>query len=126
MNVTINKTSREKVTMYSKAYMVPNPMTPNQAIFINAELCTGCKQCIQVCRSDVMVPNPEKGKPPIVLYPDECWFCGCCASHCPVPGAISVEYPLHQRVGWKRKETGEYFRIGMKDPPPPNTRPPVN
>jgi hypothetical protein len=26
--------------MYSKAYMVPNPLTPNQAIFINADLCT--------------------------------------------------------------------------------------
>jgi hypothetical protein len=36
-----------------------------------------------------------------------------------------VEYPLNQRVGWKRKATGEYFRIGMKNPPPPNTRPPV-
>ncbi len=110
--------------MYSKAIMVPNPVTPNQAIFIDGDLCTGCKQCVEVCRSDVMVPNPEKGKPPIVLYPDECWFCGCCVSHCKA-GAIRVEYPLHQRVGWKRKETGEYFRIGMKDPPPPNTRPPV-
>jgi hypothetical protein len=42
-----------------------------------------------------------------------------------VPGAIRMEYPLNQRVGWKRKETGEYFRIGMKNSPPPNTRPPV-
>lgn len=104
--------------------MVPNPVTPNQAIFIDEELCTGCRQCVDVCRSDVMVPDPQKGKPPIVLYPDECWFCGCCISHCKT-SAIRVEYPLHQRVGWKRKETGEYFRIGMKNPPPPNTRPPV-
>ena len=111
--------------MYSKAYMVPNPATPNQAILINAKLCTGCKQCIEVCRSDVMVPNLEKGKPPIVLYPDECWFCGCCVIDCPVPGAIKMEHQLNQRVGWKRKETGEYFRIGMKNPPPSNTRPPV-
>ena len=111
--------------MYSKAYMVPNPMTPNQAIVFDPKLCKGCNMCVNVCRSDVMVPNPEKGKPPIVLYPDECWFCGCCVFHCPVPGAIRVEYPLHQRVGWKHKETGEYFRIGMKNPPPPNTRPPV-
>jgi hypothetical protein len=34
--------------MYSKAYMVPNPMTPNQAIFINAELCTGFKYRIDL------------------------------------------------------------------------------
>jgi len=105
--------------------MVPNPVTPGQVIFFSPELCTGCNTCVDVCRSDVMVPNPENGKPPIVLYPDECWFCGCCVSDCPVQGAIRVEHPLNQRVGWKRKETGEYFRIGMKNPPPPNTRPPV-
>jgi NAD-dependent dihydropyrimidine dehydrogenase PreA subunit len=75
--------------------------------------------------TDVMVPDPEEGKPPIVLYPDECWFCGCCVAHCPVEGAIVMEHPLNQRVGWKRKETGDYFRIGMKNPPPPNTKPPV-
>lgn len=110
--------------MYNKAIMVPNPASPNQAIFIDAELCTSCGQCIDVCRSDVMVPNPDKGAPPIVLYPDECWFCGCCVSHCKI-GAIRVEYPLHQRVGWKRKDTGAYYRIGMKNPPPPNTTRPV-
>jgi NADPH-dependent glutamate synthase beta subunit-like oxidoreductase len=63
--------------------------------------------------------------PPIVLYPDECWFCGTCVEECPVAGAIKMEQPLNQRVGWKRKETGELFRVGMKNPPPPYTRPPV-
>jgi ferredoxin len=71
-----------------------------------------------------MVPNPEQGNPPVVLYPDECWFCGCCMSDCPT-GALIIEYPLNQCMGWKRKETDEYFRIGMKNPPPPNTRPSV-
>jgi hypothetical protein len=35
-------------------------------------------------------------------------------------------HPVSQRisVNWRRKETGEYFRLGMKNPPPPNTRPP--
>jgi NAD-dependent dihydropyrimidine dehydrogenase PreA subunit len=111
--------------MESKAYLVPNPMTPCQVIVIDPELCTGCNDCVEVCRTDVLVPNPEKGKPPIVLYPDECWFGGCCVGHCSVPGAIKMVYPLNQRVGWKRKDTGEYFRIGMNNPPPPNTRPPV-
>ena len=108
-----------------KVYMFPNPLTPCQAIVIDPELCNGCNRCVEVCRTDVLVPNPEKRKPPIVLYPDECWFCGCCVADCPVPGAIKMEHPLNQRVGWKRKETGEYFRIGMKNPPPPNTRPPI-
>ena len=111
--------------MYSKAVMVPNTTGPNQAIVIDADLCSGCKKCVEVCRTDVMMPGPGKGDSPVVMYPDECWFCGSCVAHCPVEGAIRVEYPLHQRMGWKRKETGEYFRPGMKNPPPPNTRPPV-
>jgi NADH-quinone oxidoreductase subunit F len=63
--------------------------------------------------------------PPLVLYPDDCWFCGTCVEECPAEGAIRMEHPLNQRVGWKRKDTGELFRIGMKNPPPPNNRPPV-
>ncbi|MBI2851230.1 MAG: FAD-dependent oxidoreductase [Chloroflexi bacterium] len=64
-------------------------------------------------------------EPPLVLYPDECWFCGTCVEECPAAGAIRMEHPLNQRVAWKRKETGEMFRRGMKNPPPPNLRPPV-
>ena len=111
--------------MYNKAYMVPNPMMPNQIVSFDAEVCTGCNTCVDVCRLGVLVPNPEKGKSPIVLYPDECWFCGCCVGDCPVPGANMLLHPLNLRMGWKRKETGEHFRIGMKNPPPPNTKPPV-
>jgi NAD-dependent dihydropyrimidine dehydrogenase PreA subunit len=111
--------------MAENAYVVSNPVTPCKVIVFDAELCTGRNQCLEVCRTDAMIPNPEDGKPPIVLYPDECWFCGCCTAHCPNLGAITVEYPLNQKVGWKRKDTGECFRIGMKNPPPPNTKPPV-
>ena len=111
--------------MENKAYLVPNPQTPCQAVIIDPERCKVCLQCVEVCRTDVLVPNPDKDKPPIVLYPDECWFCGNCVEHCPVPGAIRMQHPLNQRIGWKRKDTGQYFRIGMKNPPPPNTRAPV-
>ena len=45
--------------MYNKAIMVPNPMTPNQAIFIDEKLCIGCNMCVEVCRVDVLLPNPE-------------------------------------------------------------------
>ena len=107
------------------AILVGNPETPCRAITFDAELCTGCNTCLEVCRSDVMLPNEVEGRPPLVAYPDECWFCGCCVGHCPSPGAISMNHPLSQRAGWKRKDTGGLFRIGMKDPPPPYTRPPV-
>jgi Na+-translocating ferredoxin:NAD+ oxidoreductase RNF subunit RnfB len=111
--------------MEEAVYMVPNPATPNQCVTFDPEICAGCNTCIEACRTDVLVPNPEKGKPPVVLYPEECWFCACCVAHCPRPGAVRMEFPMNQRVGWKRKKTGEYFRIGMKNPPPSNERPPV-
>lgn len=111
--------------MERKAYMVPNPSTPGAAIIIDNETCIGCNFCVEVCRCDVLLPNKEKRKPPVVLYPDECWFCGSCIEHCPQSGAIRMEHPLNQRVGWKRKETGEFFRIGMKNPPAPNTKPAI-
>jgi NAD-dependent dihydropyrimidine dehydrogenase PreA subunit len=111
--------------MEDAVYMIPNPATPNQCVTIDNTKCAGCNACIEVCRTDVMVPNSEKGKPPVVLYPDECWFCGNCVAACP-KSAITMNFPLNQRVSWKRKATGEYFRIGMKNPPPPNTRPPID
>jgi len=113
--------------MNNKVYMVPNPPTPNKAVEYDPEICNGCNKCVEVCRTDVLMPNPEKGKPPIVLYPDECWYGGCCVAECDRPGAIKMLHPLNQSivVSWKRKDTGEYFRLGMKNPPPPNTRPPV-
>ena len=113
--------------MNRKAYMVPNPPTPNRAIDFAPEICSGCNQCVEICRSDVLMPNPEKGRPPIVLYPDECWYCGTCVLECNRPGAITLLHPLNQSISiiWVRKSTGETFRLGARNPPPPNSRPPA-
>jgi NAD-dependent dihydropyrimidine dehydrogenase PreA subunit len=112
--------------MSDKIYMIPNPPTPGKAVIFNSDICIGCKQCVNICPTDVLMPNPEKKKPPIVLYPDECWSCGVCVTECPNPGAITMVHPMGQGVAvtWKRKSTGKYYRLGMKNPPPPNTRPP--
>ncbi len=114
--------------MGDKVYMVPNPPTPNVPIQFDAGICNGCNLCVEVCPTHVLMPNPEKRMPPIVLYPDECWYCGSCVEDCPRARAIQLVHPLNQSivVSWKRKETGEYFRLGMKNPPPPNTRPPAS
>jgi NAD-dependent dihydropyrimidine dehydrogenase PreA subunit len=112
--------------MANNAYSVPSQNATGVVIYIDPALCNGCNTCVEVCRQHVFLPSPVKGKPPTALNTEECWFAGCCVLHCPIPGALKVIHPLMQRVGWKRKDTGEYFRIGMKNPPPPNTRPPVD
>ena len=107
--------------MNEKVYVVPNPPTPNRILAFNAEFCNGCNLCVDVCPTDVMMPNPVEKQPPLVVYPEECWFCGGCVDECSRAG-ITLLHPASQRisVNWKRRETGELFRLGMKHPPPPN------
>jgi len=100
-----------------KAYLLPNPIAPTQPISIDPEKCTACNNCTRQCRMQTIMPNPVKGKPPVIVYPDECWFCGCCIESCKFD-AIKMRYPINQRVFFKRKTTGEVFRIGGPDAPP--------
>ncbi len=97
-----------------KVYATANPPGPPRPVIFDPYVCNGCNMCVEVCQMDVLMPNPEKGKPPIVLYPDECWYGGGCVEYCPLreKGAIKLNHPLMQRVRWKRKGTGEHFRIG--------------
>ncbi len=69
----------------------------------NAEICDGCNRCVEVCQVDILIPHPKKGKPPVVVYPGECWYGGCCVAICPKPGAIELNTPLMNRVHWKKK-----------------------
>ena len=110
--------------MSDNVYVIPNPPTPNKVLDFNPDKCTGCNMCVEVCPTDVMMPNPVKKQPPIVVYAEECWYCAGCVEECPHEGAITMLHPTSQRisVNWRRKETGEYFRLGMKNPPPPNPR----
>lgn len=73
-------------------------------IMIDEEVCTGCNICVDICPSDVYEANPEKGKPPVVKYPEECWFDGYCVYRCPASaaGAIKIITPLPMRVCIKR------------------------
>ncbi len=73
-------------------------------IYFNKDVCTGCNTCVEVCMCDALAPNPEKGKPPIVKYPEECWFCGCCVTDCPAKekGAIRIVTPFMMRGSFKK------------------------
>lgn len=92
-------------------YAFPNKPTPGMPVEFDESKCTGCNKCVTICTTDVLVANPEKGKPPIILYPEECWYAGCCVGECPVPGAIRMRSPLMARVHYKRKDTGEIKRV---------------
>lgn len=63
-------------------------------ILYDDDLCIGCGRCAQVCQCDILLPSPEKGKHPIVMYPGECYYCGACVMACPVKGAIRLVHPL--------------------------------
>jgi ferredoxin len=77
--------------------------------------------------NDVHVPNAESGMPPITLHADDCWYCGSCVMQCPMreEGAIKLVWPMQIDLQWKRKATGEIYRIGMANPPAPVVTPPV-
>ena len=79
-------------------------MPISNPIIYNKDKCVGCNRCVDICQVDLLIPNPEKGKPPIVLYPGECWYCGCCVMECSIDGAITLRHPLMNQVHWKAKD----------------------
>jgi NAD-dependent dihydropyrimidine dehydrogenase PreA subunit len=101
---------------YNDYYIAPNPTGPTEAVSIDDDVCIGCNSCVNICRMQTILPNPEPGKPPVLAYPDECWYCGCCVEVCRT-GALKMNLPINQRVFFKRKCTGETFRIGQLNSP---------
>lgn len=63
-------------------------------IRFDESLCIGCNRCVNVCQVDIFLPTREKGQPPMVMYPGECYYCGSCVMACPVKGAIRLQHPL--------------------------------
>ncbi len=106
-------------------FSMPSFSGPCRVLKFDADKCVGCNLCVDACTLDVMIPNPEPGLEPIVVFAEECWFCGGCVQECP-HGAITLIFPAKQRIStiFKRKDTGEEFRIGQKKPMPPNIVPP--
>ena len=111
--------------MKQSCYIVPNPTGPTLAVSIHTQRCIGCNSCANVCRTQTLLPNPVRRQPPVVAYPDECWYCACCVEACPT-GALEMHLPINQRIFFKRKESGEIFRIGADDCPPKSYfKPPI-
>ncbi len=102
--------------MMDQAYIYTNPTGPTRAVTINEDICVGCNACVNICRMQTLLPGPQPGSAPVVAYPDECWYCGCCVEVCRT-GALAMNLPINQRIFFKRKETGEVFRLGSEEAP---------
>ena len=107
----MDEQKRKKKEHGQTCYAFPNKPTPSMPIVIDEAKCAGCNKCVNICTMDLILPNPEKGKPPIIMYPEECYREGDCVTECPVKGAITLRHPLMGRVHYKDKETGEIKRI---------------
>ncbi|MCI7794948.1 MAG: ferredoxin family protein [Lachnospiraceae bacterium] len=60
---------------------------------IDKKKCIGCHTCADICPVDAYGLNQEKGLPPAVRYPEECWHCNACVFDCPVK-AITLRIPV--------------------------------
>lgn len=85
-----------------KVFVTAETPAANPLVF-DAEKCIGCNQCVNICMIDVLLPNPQKGLPPLVAYPGECWYCGCCVMECAL-GALRLRHPLMNQPHFERKE----------------------
>lgn len=101
----------------NETFVFANPLGPTLAVTIDENVCIGCNACANICRMQTIIPNSEPGKPPVLAYPDECWYCACCVEACRT-GALRMNLPINQRIFYKRKDTGEIFRIGSSECPP--------
>lgn len=72
----------------------------NMPILVDEKTCLdGCTICDFFCPGDIIY-RETKEDPPVVKYPDECWYCGGCVLACPVD-ALTVVFPpemLHSKT----------------------------
>ena len=59
---------------------------------ISKERCNACGTCSDICPTDVFHVT-EKGSPPDIRYPEECWHCNACVLDCK-QSAIALRIPL--------------------------------
>lgn len=89
--------------MEGKSFTI-RAVEPARPIAYDRETCISCNKCVNACPIDLLLPCPSKGETPIVAYPDECWYCGCCVMECPT-GAVKMTHPLMNQARWVEKSS---------------------
>jgi len=49
---------------------------------IDPTLCSGCRECVDICPMDV-IRMDEKANIAVIIYPEDCSSCGFCEPNCP-------------------------------------------
>ena len=74
-------------------------------LIYDKDKCIGCNKWVNICQVDLLIPANDESKTPTVLYPGECWYCGCCVMVCPVEGALTLRHPLMNQANWIEKDS---------------------
>lgn len=96
---------------FKDSVVLPEMGAANPIIY-DEKKCIGCNRCVDICQVDLLLPNEIPGEVPIVQYPGECWYCGCCVMECPVEGAITLRHPLMNQVHWAKKSSLQLSKKG--------------
>jgi nitroreductase/NAD-dependent dihydropyrimidine dehydrogenase PreA subunit len=62
-------------------------------IAVDAELCTRCGACVDLCTGNVFERTSERVE---AKHVSECWLCGHCVAVCPVDAVRHNAYPLQE------------------------------
>lgn len=65
---------------------------------INLQLCTGCKQCITACPTNVLEEIKEKAQ---VVRPENCSYCLACEDICP-QSAIELPFLIITKAWYEK------------------------
>ena len=75
--------------MSDRAYIVPNPPTPNRAVDFNEEICIGCGSCAEVCPYGAL--TLDEVSQVMAVNEAMCKGCGGCNAVCP-SGAATMKH----------------------------------
>jgi len=91
----------------SADYSVTEEITEKKPVW-NAEKCTGCGKCKEVCRYNAIAIVFKK----ILIFQDLCHSCGACKFVCPSGAITEEEYPIGKVLN-SSESSNPFFAYGL-------------